>query len=106
MLIQLFLFQKPVVLTDTKLCSAALKWDLDYLKSNIGNDKHVVYSSNNNKFKYFDENKIKNLKHEFPKPMEKHEMTFSEYLAKLKYPITNDKRYVICSLLSLFQINI
>uniref|UniRef100_UPI0035901BAF hypoxia-inducible factor 1-alpha inhibitor-like isoform X1 n=1 Tax=Myxine glutinosa TaxID=7769 RepID=UPI0035901BAF len=52
------LFQEPVVLTDTGLVQSALKWDLAYLKENLGDGDFTVFSSPTHRFLYYDEKKL------------------------------------------------
>ncbi|CAJ0949244.1 unnamed protein product [Ranitomeya imitator] len=74
---------EPVVLTDTDLVHPALKWDLDYLKENIGNGDFSVYSANSHKFLYYDEKKMSNSMTFKPKSM-REEMKFPEFVAQLR----------------------
>jgi hypoxia-inducible factor 1-alpha inhibitor (HIF hydroxylase) len=87
----MFLFQRPVVLTDTSLVEPALKWSLDYLREHIGNGSFAVYESANHKFKYFDDKKISNHS-DFRPPMKREEMKFSEFCERLKVPQSERKR--------------
>lgn len=72
-----------MVLTDTNLVHSALKWDLDYLKDNIGNGDFSVYSANGHKFLYYDEKKMVNAKTFKPKSV-RQEMKFPEFVEKLR----------------------
>ncbi|PIO28340.1 hypothetical protein AB205_0108310, partial [Aquarana catesbeiana] len=74
---------EPVVLTETNLVHPALKWDLDYLKDNIGNGDFSVYSANGHKFLYYDEKKMVNFKTFKPKSV-RQEMKFPEFVEKLR----------------------
>lgn len=73
----------PVVITDSGLVRSALHWDLDYLQGNIGDGKFTVYKSKNKKFQYFDDKKVDTFK-DFEKPMEHMDLTFPEFVKKLK----------------------
>ncbi|XP_073452690.1 hypoxia-inducible factor 1-alpha inhibitor [Aquarana catesbeiana] len=75
--------EEPVVLTETNLVHPALKWDLDYLKDNIGNGDFSVYSANGHKFLYYDEKKMVNFKTFKPKSV-RQEMKFPEFVEKLR----------------------
>ncbi|XP_063817490.1 hypoxia-inducible factor 1-alpha inhibitor isoform X1 [Pseudophryne corroboree] len=75
--------KEPVILTDTNLVHPALKWNLDYLKENIGNGDFSVYSANSHKFLYYDEKKIVNFKTFKPKSI-RQEMKFPEFVEKLR----------------------
>ena len=90
----LFLVQKPVVLTDTKLCDTALKWDLDYLAQHMGAERYMVFLSNNHKFKYYDEAKIKQYKTNFVPPTRRVDLTFPEFVKKLREWKPGDERYI------------
>lgn len=84
--------QKPVVLTDTKLCDTALKWDLEYLAEHMGNERYMVFLSQNNKFKYYDEAKVKQYKTHFIPPTRRVDMTFHEFVKKLRDWKPGDER--------------
>ncbi|XP_047487704.1 hypoxia-inducible factor 1-alpha inhibitor-like [Penaeus chinensis] len=84
--------EKPVVLTDTKLCDSALKWDLDYLAENMGNEKYMVFVSKDNKFKYYDEAKIRQYSSNFIPPTRRVDMSFPEFVRKLKEWKEGDER--------------
>uniref|UniRef100_A0A2P2I6F5 Hypoxia-inducible factor 1-alpha inhibitor n=2 Tax=Hirondellea gigas TaxID=1518452 RepID=A0A2P2I6F5_9CRUS len=75
--------EKPVVLTDAKLCDSALKWNLDYLAQHIGPAKHVVFASQCDEFKYYDETKISQYCPNFKRPTQRLEITFQEFANKL-----------------------
>lgn len=75
-------FQEPVVLTDTNLVYPALKWDIAYLRENIGNGDFSVYISENHKFLYYDEKKMCNFENFVPKSR-RMEMKFSEFVDKM-----------------------
>ncbi|KAK3860345.1 hypothetical protein Pcinc_033598 [Petrolisthes cinctipes] len=90
--LQLIAQEKPVVLTDTKLCDTALKWDLDYLAANMGTERYMVFLSKNHKFKYYDEAKIKLYKTNFVPPTRRLDMTFSEFVKKLRDWKPGDER--------------
>lgn len=75
-------FQEPVVLTDTNLVYPALKWDIAYLRENIGNGDFSVYISENHKFLYYDEKKMCNFENFVPKS-QRMEMKFSEFVDKM-----------------------
>lgn len=70
--------QKPVVVTDSGLCSSAHKWDLDYLSDNLEGE-HTVYTSKTNKFKYFDESKQEKQKVNFAPSIRRTNMKFDEF---------------------------
>lgn len=75
--------QEPVVLTDTNLVYPALKWDLNYLKENMGNGDFSVYIAQNHKFLYFDEKKMVNFENFVPMSR-RTEMKFSEFVEKVE----------------------
>lgn len=84
--------QKPVVLTDAKLCETALKWDLDYLAQHMGSERYMVFLSNNHKFKYYDEAKMKQYKTHFVPPTRRVDITFPEFVKKLREWKPGDER--------------
>ena len=71
-------------MTETHLCDTALRWDLEYLKNNIGNEKYMVFTSRTQKFKYYDDAKIKQYEPDFIPPTKKVYMTFTEFVKKLQ----------------------
>ena len=44
-------FQLPVVITDSNIVAPALKWTLGYLQKYLGDNKHYVYVSKDDRFK-------------------------------------------------------
>lgn len=74
--------KEPVVLTDTNLVYPALKWDIPYLKENIGNGDFSVYAAENHKFLYYDEKKMTNFENFVPKSR-RTEMKFSQFVDKM-----------------------
>lgn len=77
------LFQNPVVLTDSNLVQTALKWDLDYLKENIGKGDFSVYSSETKKFMYYDERRAESWP-DFKPPTTRLTMQFDEFYKQIK----------------------
>ncbi|XP_064614715.1 hypoxia-inducible factor 1-alpha inhibitor-like [Liolophura sinensis] len=71
--------ERPVVLTDTNLVTSALHWTIPYLQENIGSCDFSVYSSTNNKFKYYDDKKIRSNK-DFIPPTRRTEMKFPDFV--------------------------
>ena len=77
----------PVIIEDSKLVGPALeKWDLQYLAANVG-DKglyNVMQTKGHQKFKYFDKNKVKDLKgmSEFVLEASTEEMAFLEFVKR------------------------
>lgn len=92
-----FFPQQPVVITDSRLVESAFKWNLDYLRSNIGDGIFNVYESPNHLFKYYDEKKLdKRLPGNngpFRPPTKRLEMKFDEFYDLMKRPAERDKRY-------------
>ncbi|XP_062507617.1 hypoxia-inducible factor 1-alpha inhibitor-like [Corticium candelabrum] len=75
--------EKPVVLRDSRVISTAMKWSLDYLEANMGDSKCNVYSSQTGRFKYFDDKKAQTFPG-FECPMQLNEMTFDEFVRKVR----------------------
>ncbi|CAH1793965.1 unnamed protein product [Owenia fusiformis] len=82
---------QPVLLTDTKLVSTALHWDLEYLVGNLGDGQFSVYESKDQKFMYFDEKKAKEMK-SFEHPTRRIEMKFKDFVEKIKNHKPGDKK--------------
>ncbi|EDO30815.1 predicted protein [Nematostella vectensis] len=68
----------PVVLTDSDIISSAMKWDIEYLRENIGDGDFAVYASEDNKFMYYDEKRVKNWPH-FRPPTVRIDMKFEQF---------------------------
>ncbi|XP_076440326.1 hypoxia-inducible factor 1-alpha inhibitor-like isoform X2 [Babylonia areolata] len=75
--------EEPVILTDTDLVQSALHWSPDHLASHIGEGQFTVYSSRNKKFLYYDDKKFSKVP-DFTPPTTRQEMTFQEFLRKVK----------------------
>lgn len=91
----LLVLQQPIVITDAKLVESALKWDLDYLRQNIGDGTFSVYESPNHLFKYYDEKKVEKKlpgSGTFRPPTKRLEMKFHEFYDLVKKPVEQDKR--------------
>jgi hypoxia-inducible factor 1-alpha inhibitor (HIF hydroxylase) len=84
-------FQEPVVITDSHLVSTALKWNLEYLKANMGNGDFTVYVSDNHKFMYYDEKKFVKRK-DFTPPTGRQDMKFAEFVERLRNLKPGDNR--------------
>ena len=77
----------PVIIEDSKLVGPALeRWDLGYLVANVGDKSlyNVMQTKGHQKFKYSDQNKIKDLKgiSEFVLETSTVEMTFLEFVKR------------------------
>lgn len=66
------------------MTTAINKWDIDYLKENLGSGDYTVFTSRNGQFKYFDESKAKDCKEDFTPPTKKMEMKIWDFAEKLK----------------------
>lgn len=86
-----YLFQLPVVLTDTDLVTSALHWDLEFLSEHIGDGDFIVHVSKNNNFQYFDDKKTGNVK-DFKKPTEQVDMKFHEFKKRMDEAKPGDDR--------------
>ena len=73
------------MIKNSKLVQSALpKWgNMDYLRANLPGAKLHVVKSSTNKFKYWDEKKLVNVKG-FKSPTIHNDMSFDEFLSKLK----------------------
>ena len=83
--------QQPFVITDTNLAGPALRWNLDYLKDNIGDGNFSVYQSDNHLFKYFDDKKA-HVVDNFVPPTKRLDMKFKEFCELVKAPNRKGKR--------------
>ncbi|CAL4100617.1 unnamed protein product, partial [Meganyctiphanes norvegica] len=90
--LELIFSNQPVVLTGTGLCSSALKWDVDYLTKNMGTEKNVVFLSSNKKFKYCDDHKIQQYMPDYNPPIKRLDLSFKEFIKRLKEWKTGDVR--------------
>ncbi|CAM1314576.1 HIF1AN (predicted) [Pycnogonum litorale] len=88
---ELISHNRPVVIQGTNLVSSALKWDLPYLQQHLGSDEVPVFLSNTNKFKYFDDSKIRLAGKTFSPPCHRDKMTVSNFVAKLRNWKAGDK---------------
>ena len=79
----IFLLQRPVIITDSNLVEPALKWDLDYLKENLGNSTFNVLCSKTAKFMYYDTRKVGKTK-KFQSDVRFEEMKFCDFVKKLE----------------------
>ena len=75
--------QRPVIITDSNLVEPALKWDLDYLKENLGNSTFNVLCSKTAKFMYYDTRKVGKTK-KFQSDVRFEEMKFCDFVKKLE----------------------
>lgn len=81
----MLILQQPVVIMDSGLVDTARKWDLDYLKENMGNSNCTVIYSRNHKFKFFDESKVTpDIKAECTPPNKKITLKMSEFVRRLR----------------------
>lgn len=60
----------------------------------MGTERYMVFLSKNHKFKYYDEAKIKLYKTNFVPPTRRLDMTFSEFVKKLRDWKPGDERFV------------
>lgn len=81
------------MVTDTKLLESALAWKLDYLETNIGDGDFSVYTSDTERFLYYDEQKVSVVEN-FTEPTKRVEMKFPEFAAKVRNYKAGDKRFV------------
>uniref|UniRef100_H2ZFW9 JmjC domain-containing protein n=2 Tax=Ciona savignyi TaxID=51511 RepID=H2ZFW9_CIOSA len=90
---------KPVIITDTNLVGSAAKWDLNYLHENLGKGLFYVYTSNTNKFKYYNSNRAEQCK-SFVNPTERHHVTFPQFLQMLKRCSCTDEKVYLQQILN------
>lgn len=69
----------PVLIKESNLIEPAVhKWDLAYLKEHLGKSKYNVFRSNTNRFLYWDDKKLNEIKN-FEKPNESLQMSFQDF---------------------------
>ncbi len=78
------MFQKPVIISGSKLVEPALKWDFDYLVENLGSLPNSVLFSNDEWFMYHDENRCCGKYAGFTAPTAKRNIPFSEISTLIK----------------------
>lgn len=92
----MFLFQLPIVITDSQLVSSAKKWDIEYLEENMGDGDFSVFLSRNHKFKYHDDKKPTKTScdttTEFIPPTRRQDMKLPEFGKRLKEWKRGDER--------------
>ena len=69
-----------------------MKWDLEYLKENVGNGESTVFLSDDEKFMYFDEKRCINRYADFTTPVTKTMINFGEFYNLFKSWKEGDKR--------------
>ena len=57
----------------------ALRWNLEYLRDNIGDGENAVFLSSSEKFMYFDERRCNNKYADFKTPTRKAMMSFEKF---------------------------
>ena len=78
-----FFLQEPILLTNSGVISSALKWDLDYLKENLGSGSFSVYTSKTSKFMYYDDKRAKQWPNFIP-PTQRIQMKFDEFCSRIR----------------------
>lgn len=81
----------PVVITDSKMVAPALKWTLGYLLKHLGGGKYFVYSSKDNRFKYFDYKRA-DVRKSYQKTTRRFLVTFPQFVSMLKNHKDNEER--------------
>ena len=87
------------MLTNSDIIATALKWDLNYLRENIGPGNFSVYSSKTSKFMYFDDKRAKDWPNFVP-PTERHEMKFEEFFERIANFRSSDTRIYLQQMLN------
>lgn len=82
--------QEPIVIQGSNLVDSAKLWDLDYLKDRM-TGKYTVIVSNDHKFKYHDEKKLKN---DFKPLTRRVQMKFEEFVDKMNNWKEGEERQV------------
>lgn len=95
----LFFLQQPVLLTNSDIIGTALKWDLNYLKDNLGQGSFSVYSSRTHKFMYCDDKRAKDWPNFVP-PTERLDMKFEEFFTRITNFKPTDTRLYLQQMLN------
>lgn len=77
------------MLTNSNIIATALKWDLDYLKKNLGPGSYSVYTSKTCKFMYYDDKRAKDWPNFVP-PTQRLHMRFEEFYSRIANFNTSD----------------
>ncbi|XP_070544125.1 hypoxia-inducible factor 1-alpha inhibitor-like [Ptychodera flava] len=96
---ELIAAEEPVVITGTHLVDSALKWELNYLRDNMGQAPFNVYVAKSPKFMYFDEKKARLCK-DFRPPSRRVEMGMAEFMDRLQNMSADSERLYLQQTLS------
>lgn len=91
--------EQPVLLKNSDLIGTALKWDLNYLKDNLGQGSFSVYSSRTHKFMYCDDKRAKDWP-SFVPPTQRHDMKFEEFFTRITNFKPTDTRLYLQQMLN------
>lgn len=94
-----FFLQQPVLLKNSDIIGTALKWDLNYLKDNLGQGSFSVYSSRTHKFMYCDDKRAKDWPN-FAPPTQRHDMKFEEFFTRITNFKPTDTRLYLQQMLN------
>ena len=84
-------FQEPIVIQGSNLVDSAKTWDLEYLKARM-TGKYTVIVSNDHKFKYHDEKKLKD---DFEPLTRRVQMKFEDFVDKIRNWKEGEERQVL-----------
>jgi len=74
----------PVVLENCTFHKSALKWTVEYLEENLQDEDHTAYISDNRKFLYYDDDRIKGAYKDFKPPTKQRLLRFSNFTKLIK----------------------
>ena len=91
--------QEPVLLKNSDIVGTALKWDLNYLKENLGQGSFTVYSSKTHKFMYCDDKRTKDWPNFVP-PTQRTDMKFESFCTRISNFKPSDTRLYLQQMLN------
>lgn len=77
--------KRPVVIKGSGISDAALKWNIDYLRTHLGNGKQTVWTSKTNRFKFWNETIAKQIEDKIPfvPPTKQIDMSIGEFVNRI-----------------------
>ncbi|PFX14346.1 hypoxia-inducible factor 1-alpha inhibitor-like [Stylophora pistillata] len=91
--------EEPVLLKNSDIIGTALKWDLNYLKENLGQGSFTVYSSKTHKFMYCDDKRAKDWPN-FDPPTQRTDMKFENFCTRISNFKPSDTRLYLQQMLN------
>ena len=88
-----------MLITNSGIISTALKWDLNYLKANLGQGGFSVYTSKTCKFMYYDDKRANDWP-DFVPPTQRCDMKFQEFFERITNFNASDTRLYLQQVLN------